>query len=255
MFGNSRRPVTLVAIAAALLFLGACVQQAKEKTIEDNIVVEDTLRRAAVEAEENRNYLAAFSHYQKLWTTYRSSEQLFLGMVRNLRYLGSAKEAVRAMLENEESFGKSLAYRLEYAKSLIAADRSRDAVSQLVTAIDLKHDDWRIYATMGIAYDRLQIFRSAREAYEMGLELSPENPAILNNMAISAAMNGDIKGAIAIVNRASRADRNNVQIRQNLALFLGIGGDLKHAEALARMDLDEDSVRNNLSVFQSLRRK
>jgi len=85
------------------------------------------------------------------------------------------------------------------------------------------------------------------------LDLSPDNPSVLNNMAISAALAGDIKLAIETINRAARLDRDNVQIRQNLALFLGIKGDVQDAEALARMDLDEEAVRNNLSIFRSFK--
>ncbi len=250
---KDRRAGKLAVALSVVVALSACMEttdQAAKKT-----VVDDTLRNAALEAEAGRNYVAALSHYRKLWADDSANEAVFMGIVRNLRYLGSAKEGVRFLLANKEQFESRPAYHLEFGKSLIAAEQSRAALKHLTKAIDLEPENWQIYSTMGIAFDRLELFRKARDAYELALELSPENPKILNNLAISAAMGGDIKTAIDVINKAARLDRNNVQIRQNLALFLGIDGDTKNAEALARMDLDEDAVRNNLSVFESLRRK
>jgi len=47
-------------------------------------------------------------------------------------------------------------------------------------------------------------------------------------------------------------DRKSVQIRQNLALFLGIEGKFADAEALAKMDMDYATVRNNLAIYYRL---
>ena len=74
-------------------------------------------------------------------------------------------------------------------------------------------------------------------------------------MALSAALGGRIELAISTLEGAPIAVRRTPQIRPNLAFFYGIKGNLKKAEALAKMDLDEKSVRNNLNIYSRFHNK
>ena len=80
------------------------------------------------------------------------------------------------------------------------------------------------------------------------------NGPVLNNMAFSAALNGKLDLAIKILEDAPLPVRRTPQVRQNLAFFYGIRGDMKKAGNLAVMDLDKEAVRNNLAVFSRFRK-
>ncbi len=209
----------------------------------------------ALAAERNANYLAAASHYRKLWDGGEAGENVLLGLLRNLRYTGSSGEALHLVRKNAASFAQSVDFQIEYGKVLLASNDAPRAIKQLGVALLLDRNNWRIFATLGIAYDQVKAYGSARRAYEMALQLSPGNAAVMNNFAISMALAGNVDEAIKITKRAANLARRNVQIRQNLALFLGIKGKMKDAEALARMDLDDEAVRNNLSVYKGLQGK
>ena len=220
----------------------------------DSQVIDSSLARAAIEAENEKNYIAAVSHYRKLWGR-QPSEKNLIGLARNMRYIGMTKEAVSLVGKNLSNYINSAPLHIEYGKSQLAAGDAAKSIGPLVQAIKLAPENWHIYSTLGIVYDQLKAFRNARNAYEMALTLSPLNSKILNNMAISAASAGDISEAIRIADKAARLDRSNVQIRQNLALFNGIKGHYGEAEALSRMDLDEESVRHNLSIYYSFNKE
>jgi DNA-binding transcriptional regulator YdaS (Cro superfamily) len=73
-----------------------------------------------------------------------------------------------------------------------------------------------------------------------------------NNLGLSLALSGNHAESIemlrAVVDEPGAKARN----RQNLALAYGLAGDLTAAERISRLDLDEESVQNNLSYFAAL---
>ncbi len=215
--------------------------------------IRETLQQAAAAAEADGDYANAAGQYQTLYDRRPDDLASLLGLARNLRYSGRAKLAVEAMDKAADRFAGQTAFLVERGKANVAAGNVSAAIGFLTAARDKDGGNWEIHAALGIAYDLTEKFDRARESYGRALQLSKDNPVILNNMAISAALAGDIDRAIATLEHAPVAARNSPQVRQNLALFYGIKGDMEKAEALARMDLDEAAVRNNLAVFSRLR--
>jgi len=113
--------------------------------------------------------------------------------------------------------------------------------------------NWRTLLAVGVARDRLGRHAKARMSYQAAQTLSPENVAILNNLALSWALDGDLTRATAILERAAKLPGATAQIRQNLALVHGLQGNSERAQELARLDLPEDSAQENLRYYVSLR--
>lgn len=214
--------------------------------------ITDTLQAAAAASEASGEYLVAADQYRKLLDRRPDDFEATLGLARNLRYSGRAREAVEVLDKAAGKSGDQVAFMVERGKANIAAGNLDEAIGFLVRARAKDDRDWSIHAALGIAYDLTEKFDEARQSYARALERSKGNPVVLNNMAISAALTGDIDRAIATLENAPQATRHSPQVRQNLALFYGIKGDMEKAEGLARMDLDEASVRNNMAVFSRL---
>lgn len=215
--------------------------------------INQTLHHAAATAEAEGDYAAAANHYRNLADRRPDDLEATLGLARNLRYSGQGKLAVEVLDRAAPAFGERALFAIERGKANLAVGNVNEAIEFLAGARDKDEQNWEIHAALGIAYDLTDAFAKARESYGRALQLSKDNPVVLNNMAISAALAGDVEQAIATLESAPRAARQSPQIRQNLALFYGIKGDMEKAEALAKMDLDEASVRNNLAVFSRFR--
>ena len=213
----------------------------------------ETLRQVAATAEAEGDYAAAANHYRNLVDRRPDDIDATLGLARNLRYSSRVKLAVEVLDHFAATFGDTVPFVVERGKANLAIGNVNEAIGFLATARAKDERNWEIYAALGIAYDLTESFDKARESYGRALQLSKDNPVVLNNMAISAALSGDVERAIATLENAPQAARHSPQIRQNLALFYGIKGDMEKAEALAKMDLDEASVRNNLAVFSRFR--
>ena len=228
-----------------------------------------SLFHAAVEAQQNADYAAAVNYYRKLRERRPDDRTVLLGLARNLRYVGAATDAVSILEGNKKKDADAVSILegnkkkdaddwellTELGMAKLAAGKTRDAIDQLTAVAEKGPGDWRVYSALGVAYDSIDSHDAAKEAYGKALGLSEDNPAVLNNMAISAALAGDIEDAIDILQRVAAKARQNPQIRQNLALFYGIKGELGKAEALARMDLDEEDVRNNLAFYFRFQKK
>ena len=74
-------------------------------------------------------------------------------------------------------------------------------------------------------------------------------------MSLSLAQEGKLVPAIRLLEGLVRSEYSNPQVRQNLALFNALRGDLQSAEELARQDLPTNIVAENFSSFRLLQEK
>ncbi len=187
-----------VSCAAAFLLAG-CLTIFEEDGKGSDVSV---LKDAARIAEQRGEYASAASYYQKLNLQGKGGIRAVLGYARNLRYAGLGVNAV-AVLEGVKTkeHRESQVYLLELGKARIAAGQYGGAVEALSRAVEKKPKNWQIYSALGIAYDLQNDPGEAKEAYGNALALSPNNPLVLNNLAISLAQTGDIDEAIAILGR------------------------------------------------------
>ena len=140
-----------------------------------------------------------------------------------------------------------------FANVLLALGKPQLALAHLEIAASKNSGDPRIFNALGVAHDLSGRHDLAQQDYRQGLALAPDQVSLRNNLGLSQALSGDFNGAVAtlsdLVSRPGATARN----RQNLALVYGLAGDNTHAAAVARSDLDEGAVRNNLAYFSLLR--
>jgi Flp pilus assembly protein TadD len=108
---------------------------------------------------------------------------------------------------------------------------------------------------MGVALQQVRRYEDADAAWRQALALSPENPAVLSNMAMALADRGQAADAEALLRKAASQPGASLQVRQNLTLVLGLEGKLGEAEKLLREDLPPDQADANLAYLQALTAK
>ena len=136
--------------------------------------------------------------------------------------------------------------------ALVAMNQPKAALTQLEHAM-MERDDPRTYSSIGVAYDMLGQHGAAQAYYRTGLEAYPNNLALLNNLGLSLAVTGKHDEAIKILEKAAAFPKASSRNRLNLALAHGLAGNTERAEQIARIDLDDASVRSNLAYYETLR--
>lgn len=253
-----RRGVWLGLGTACILVISAC--QSTETATRSNAPSLETQAASfpvnaeiALTTEREGGHVAAAQQFMELFQAEQRVDYL-VAVGRNLRYHGASEDGLTVLLKYFDEFETDTSYRLELGKTRIAAGKEDLAIADLEYATANTTGNWEAYSALGIAHDLSENFDAAHEAYEQALILSDATPAVLNNYAISKALAGDIRGAIAFLQDHPRAIRRSAHIRQNLAMFLAIDGDDQTAGELARMDLDDEQAQRNIEFFKEFRR-
>jgi Flp pilus assembly protein TadD len=140
---------------------------------------------------------------------------------------------------------------LAAARAHIADNNAFFAIDPLQHVIELKPKDWQAYSLLGVAYEQTKRPDEAQATWNQALALSPNNPAVLTNMAMAKVTRGDISGAEPLLRTAVAQPGVTVQIRQNLALVLGLEGKMPEAESLLRRDLPPQQADAALAWLQN----
>ncbi|WP_374655086.1 tetratricopeptide repeat protein [Dongia sp.] len=210
------------------------------------------IKLAALRAESQNNYLEAAQHYQSLLTRDPENLDLAVSLARNLRFAGSSPQDIDILNQLILKHGRSPKLLTELGKSYIAGDKMNLAIPLLQEAAAVPGATWDTFSALGVAYDYQNDFLRAREAYTQALLLSPSNPEILNNLALSQAQSGDLEGAIQTLDMAVDQASASPQVRQNLALMLALKGDTAGAERMARKDLPKELADENAEYYRYL---
>lgn len=141
-----------------------------------------------------------------------------------------------------------------YGRKLVAAGRIDQAVPVLESAEQKGETDWRVRSALGSAYDQQGLYEKAREQYSKVLASDPQNLVVMNNLAMSYALQGNLKEAETELRAADALPRSKSepQIRQNLALVVGLQGRFEEATALAKQDLPPDQVEQNMAYLKKM---
>ncbi|ESQ75701.1 tetratricopeptide repeat protein [Asticcacaulis sp. AC402] len=167
-----------------------------------------------------------------------------------LRSMGRYKEAA-------DMAHRVLLFAPDNVDALLAAGRAHiggndafQGIASLQHATELKPKDWQAWSLLGVAYDHVRRPADAQGAWTTALQLSPNNPNVLTNMAMSRVQAGDFATAEPLLRTAAAQKGATMQVRQNLALVLGMQGKMAEAEQLLRVDLPPAQADANLKWLQ-----
>ncbi len=172
-------------------------------------------------------------------------------------YLSNAQRAMGRNAEAADTAHTVLLFAPKNPDALLAAARAHIADNNAFYAVDplkavteLKPRDWQAWSLLGVAYQQIKRPDDAQAAWATALKLSPDNASVLTNMAMAKVAAGDFAGAEPLLRTAAAQKGATLQIRQNLALVLGLQGKMAEAEKLLREDLPPAQADANLAWLQ-----
>jgi Flp pilus assembly protein TadD len=168
-----------------------------------------------------------------------------------LRALGrfpEAQAAAEAVLVLEPN---NLDALLESARTAVAEGQGFFAVEPTRKALAIAPKDWRAATLLAVALDQASRPVEAMEAHRVAMQMAPDNPAVLSNAAMFFAAQGDQAKAETLLRKAAALPGASLQVRQNLALVLGLQGKLEEAERLERENLPPQMAEANLDYFKA----
>ncbi len=254
MFRLPRRPTAMIAVGAAALLTGACAQSGinlPNLSLADADAGPNALTTGSITSSE----LAPVGQNDALGRTPLNAQSAAaLGKARKLR---AQKKKAKALAVLEAASGKDPENKvLLRERGLLAADLGRlsDAKGLLRSSIDPANPDWRTHSALGSALASEGHHSEAQKEFAKALELAPDHPSILNNLALSYALDGKHDRAEALLRQASRSGGGvDRKTKQNLALLLGLKGRNEEAHRVAASVLPPETASANTNYLHDLK--
>jgi Flp pilus assembly protein TadD len=171
---------------------------------------------------------------------------------RSIRDAGNKTRAL-AMLEKAPGSDKEPALLLERGLLSLETGQLDAAADLLAKAHDPKSPDWRQHSALGAALSAKGKQQEAQAEFAKALILSPDNPAVMNNLALSYALDGKHTEAERLLRQAADAQGGNPKAKQNLALIVGLRGNVEEAQRLSEAVLPPEKVKSNVAYLQQLK--
>jgi Flp pilus assembly protein TadD len=189
----------------------------------------------------------------KKWEANPGNAQLGVAYANSLEKLGQIDQQLAVLKTTADANASNGQVQALYGKKLAQNGRSAEAVPVLERAI-AAGADWRAHSALGSAYDQQGRYTEARAHYEKALAQKPNEISVLNNTGMSYIMEGNLKQAESVLQKAMALPngRRAPQIRQNLALAVGLQGRFDEARKIASEDLPPDQIEANMAYLQKM---
>ncbi len=259
---STRRQSLRALVAGGLLVLAACAGPIEREL---GVLNEDSasLMRVAVNARNAGDPAAAIPLYRRAARLSPLSAEPWIALGGTFNELAAYDEAADAWTEALFLEPKNVVALAGYGVSLTGLNQPHLALAKYETAVEVLIDpEAAIPATfderamrngLGVVYDMLGDAERAQQSYRAGLQLDPRDLNLSNNLGLSLALSGEYEAAIDILSEVVEHPRAGAKHRLNLALAYGLAGRSEEAARVARIDLDEQSVRQNLSYYHVIR--
>jgi Flp pilus assembly protein TadD len=230
--------VRALAVAAACLALGACAQSATGP-LDLSAPIDDA---EAAGKDTRTDLVKATDLSGRAFAKEPRNPDKAVAYARNLKAMGEKRQAL-AVLQQAANFNAGhRALTSEYGRLALDLDQVSLAQRLLEAADDPTNPDWRVISARGTVLAKQGSYRDAIPLYERALALAPDQPSILNNLALARAMEGHADQAEPLLKRAAAADAKDPRVSQNLALVLGLQGKYDEAKMAAARDQPADKA-------------
>lgn len=221
--------------------------------------INDTQEQMAKEALANGDLNRAGQFYQLLVASGKGTKE------QQLRYKLNMAEVTRRVGENEralamfEQLNKETPGNLDIeegrALTLLAMGKSIEASRAFSDIVDKDPKRWRTLNALGILFVTKNMIPEAMAYYTEALKYSTDNPAVLNNVGLSQAVDRNYYRAVEALEQSGRFSKTPAQRKQielNMALVYGVSGDLDQARAIASKHFDGAALENNMGLYAHL---
>lgn len=198
---------------------------------------------------------AAEANLATLQARYKANPRdkgLIIYFAAALRAQGQSDQAIAVLEQGMGYYKNDVDISVAYAKALTAGGRFEQALSVIDNAIRPDAPDWNALSVKGAILDQMGRNPEARQLYAQASVIAPGEASIEANFGLSFAMTNDLGSAEQHLRKAVGMYGATSQIRQNLALILGLQGRFDECRAIYAAELPPDQVEANMAYVKSL---
>jgi Flp pilus assembly protein TadD len=218
--------------------------------------IQTSLKEQAVQAESTGDYKLAAQNYKQLWDKEPENKEYTMALITDLRRSGDNDNALKIIDEVLKKDPNNAAALEAKGLSLMNAAEFTDAGKVFGDVMKIDGKRWRTLNGIGILFAMKSMDSEAESYYQASLEQSTDNPNVLNNLALTQAMEHQYDRSIETFERAKHhlpAGHPDIKhIDMNEALVYAIAGKLDEAEHVASTHLSKEALYNNMGFYSYL---
>lgn len=194
---------------------------------------------AAQVLDEMENFALAAATFAEVPETDPSWPQAQLGRASALKAMDRTDEAIAVLTSAVQVHPGSAVLNAAIGDALRSEQRHAEATPHYDAAIALYTTDrpgqWRVFFARGITYERRGMWDQAEADFRKALELSPDQPSVLNYLGYSLVERREnLEEALDMIKRAVGARPYDGYIRDSLGwVFYRLG---RYGDAVAEME-------------------
>lgn len=192
---------------------------------------------------------------------YRHAHQLKPDQPEPLIAIGQILDHARAFTGAGNAFEAALKLAPRNAEALrglgntlVFLDHPRAAIGKFKAALAIQPKATDVFNDYGVALDMLGRHKAAQAKYRQGLALAPGDLGLTTNLGLSLALSGHYQQALRYLRPLAGNSESTPRMREDLALVYGLTGNNNAAAQVSGIDLDHETVEDNLSYYKALRR-
>jgi len=166
----------------------------------------------------------AIAYWGEQYAKTPSDKTAALSYALNLKAAGQKKAALQVLQQASLYHGNDREIASEYGRLALEFGQVGLAQKLLAIAYDPANPDWRVISAQGTVLAKQGDYQGAIPYYERALQLAPDQPSVVNNLAMALVADGQAGKAEPLLRRAAAHPDADPKVRQNLALVLDLQG-------------------------------
>jgi Flp pilus assembly protein TadD len=241
---RSRGPLALAlfAGAAASGLLGAC-------TPKNPLAASPSVQVAAGETTDGA---VAVSRWAEAYAKSPQDPRVAVGYARALKGIGSKDKAFDVLKTAHQRDRDNAELASELGRLALDIGRLEVAKASLEAAEAQGARDWRTLSAQGTLAAKQGQHGAAQHYYLAALQQKPDAVSVINNLALSYALDGKADKAASLLRKTVAAGNADRRVRQNLALVLGLDGKFDEARQLAAVDMPAANAQASMSYLRNM---
>jgi Flp pilus assembly protein TadD len=193
----------------------------------------------------------ATEYWGKVYAKSPKDAQTALNFARNLKAQGEKQQALAVLQQASAANPTHKGIAGDYGRLLLEFNHITQADKVLELADDPSNPDWKVVSARGTVFAKQSQYSKAVPLFERALQLAPDQPSVMSNLALAYAMEGKVDKAEPLLRKAA-ALGGDARVNQNLALVLGLQGKYDEAKLAMANDVPPDRAAANVEYLRQM---
>lgn len=240
----------LILTTAAAALLGGCNKTGGTPVLGLNGAPLPTVDAAALTPGQSNR--AKVGQWAAAYGRKPEDPRMVLGYAHALKATGNKQQAMTVLNNGFRANPGNGEIAAQLGRVALEVGRADIAQNALAVAQKRGVKDWRTLSAQGTLLAKQGNHAHAQRYFQAALRKKPDSTSVINNLALSYALDGKAKESETLLRKAVASGTNDQRVRQNLALVLGLQRKFGEATQVAAEGGSKQEANQNIAYLRKM---